>query len=86
MNSGNQESWLRELKNRYSDKSWFTALLLSLFFGWCGLDRLYLGYAGLGIFKMLTLGGSGIWWVIDFFWILFGSVRDADGDQLKKPF
>ena len=83
MNSGDQESWLRELKNRYSDRNWITALLLSLFFGWCGLDRLYLGYAGLGICKMLTLGGCGIWWVIDIILIALGGLRDADGCPLR---
>ncbi len=46
-----------------------TALLLSLFFGALGVDRFYIGDAGLGVTKMLTLGGVGVWAIIDLFLI-----------------
>lgn len=49
-----------------------TALLLSflVFFGFSGIDRIYIGDIGLGIAKFLTGGGCGIWAIIDFFLIM----------------
>ena len=45
------------------------AFVLSLFWGLVGIDRMYLGQLGLGWGKLLTLGGVGVWWVVDLFLI-----------------
>ena len=45
--------------------NWILVLLMSIFFGSLGVDRFILGHIGLGIVKLLTLGGCGIWWLID---------------------
>jgi heme/copper-type cytochrome/quinol oxidase subunit 4 len=66
----------------FSDKQWMTALLLSFFLGGLGIDRFYLGQTGLGIGKLLTLGGCGVWSLIDFIMIATRSVTDADGRPL----
>ena len=66
----------------FSDKQWVTALLLSFFVGFLGVDRFYLGQAGLGIAKLLTLGGCGVWSLIDFVLIAMRSVTDSDGRPL----
>ena len=50
-------------------KNPITALLLSIFLGYLGIDRIYVGDVGLGVIKMLTCGGIGIWWLIDLFFI-----------------
>jgi TM2 domain-containing membrane protein YozV len=66
-------------------RDWLTTVLLSFFLGGFGIDRFYLGYTGLGVAKLLTLGGCGVWALIDFILILTGSVKDAEGrDLLKK--
>lgn len=64
-------------------KSAKTALLLALFFGEFGLDRIYLGYWGLGILKFLTLGGIGIWWTFDVIKIASLQMKDKKGRPLS---
>jgi TM2 domain-containing membrane protein YozV len=50
---------------RTSRKSQVNAYLLSLFFGFLGADMFYLGFPILGAAKLATIGGLGLWWVID---------------------
>jgi TM2 domain-containing membrane protein YozV len=45
--------------------NWVLCLLMSIFFGELGVDRFIMGHVGLGILKLITGGGFGIWWVID---------------------
>ena len=55
-------------------------ILLSGLFGGLGIDRFYRGQIGLGILKLITLGGCGIWSLIDFLIYLLGNLpTDAEG-------
>jgi TM2 domain-containing membrane protein YozV len=61
-------------------KSQLVALLLALFVGVLGIHRFYLGYTGIGIIQLLTLGGFGIWSLIDLILIITGDLKPKNGD------
>ena len=71
-------------KGEVDMKSKITALLLSIFLGSIGVDRFYLGYIGLGIVKLITCGGFGIWSLIDIILIAVNKLPTKDGQPLTK--
>ena len=62
-----------------SDKDWIITLVLSILVGTLGIDRFYTGSIVLGILKLITFGGLGLWWLIDLIMLVTGNYRDADG-------
>jgi len=73
---------LKQIPGIFSDKDYLTALLLSIFLGGLGIDRFYLGYTGLGIGKLLTLGGCGIWHLVDLILIAMRNIPDSNNRPL----
>ena len=65
-----------------SDKSFVATWLLSFLIGFLGADRFYLGKIGTGLVKLFTIGGLGIWWLIDWIMVLAGATRDKYGRKL----
>ena len=64
-----------------STYSWRTTLVLSVLFGGFGADRFYLGHVGMGILKLGTFGGLGLWTVIDAILVYAGYVTPWDGSN-----
>ena len=59
-------------------RNWLAALLISILVGWLGIDRFYLGHGWLGFLKLITLGGLGVWWIIDIIMIATKSIRSVE--------
>lgn len=72
----------KQIPGVFSSKSYVTALLLSFFFGVFGVDRFYLGHVGVGLGKLFTFGGLGIWALIDFILIATKNIKDGQGIPL----
>lgn len=65
-------------------KDWLITLLLCLFLGGIGVHRFYAGKIGTGILQVITVGGCGIWSLVDLIMILTGNFTDAKGNKITN--
>ncbi|MAF21095.1 MAG: hypothetical protein CMP26_00650 [Roseibacillus sp.] len=67
-----------------SEKKILPAFMMCFFVGFLGIHRFYVGKTGSGIAQILTLGGLGIWVLIDWIMIMCGSFKDSEGKPLTE--
>ena len=67
-----------------SAKSRTVTLLLCWFLGPLGVHRFYTGKTGTGVVQILTVGGLGVWVLIDFIMIIAGAFKDKSGLPVKN--
>lgn len=72
---------MTEQQNTISDRSWATTLLLAIFLP--TTHRFYAGKVGTAILFSITLGGAGIWYIIDIIMIITGGFKDIHGRPIK---
>lgn len=60
-----------------------TSLIISILAGVMGIDRFYIGDTGLGVGKLLTCGGFGIWAIIDYF-LIMGATREKNFLKIQQ--
>lgn len=72
------------MSSNLSDKGFVPTLLLCFFLGVFGVHRFYAGKIGTGLLQLVTLGGLGIWAMIDFVIIACGNFKDKHGLSIKS--
>ena len=66
---------------KYSGHYFLTTLIYSVLLGFLGMDRFCLGKTGTAVGKLLTLGGLGVWWIVDVVLLVNGILLPDDGSN-----
>ena len=66
---------------RYGGYYFLTTLLYSILLGFLGMDRFCLGQTGTAVGKLLTLGGGGVWWILDVILLVTNQLLPEDGSN-----
>jgi TM2 domain-containing membrane protein YozV len=73
--------WINVQMLQFKDPT--VSLIVSLLAGGLGVDRFLIGDTGMGIGKLITCGGFGIWAIIDWFMIM-GATREKNMEKLQQ--
>jgi len=65
--------------NKSQYYNFLSTLIYSIFFGLVGCDRFCLGHRAFGVFKMISIGGLGIWWIVDIILLIYGRIGPEEG-------
>lgn len=91
---GHQLAFIRERLLELDDSNWMllstttfsdpsTSLIISIFAGQFGVDRFIIGDVGLGIAKLLTCGGLGVWTIVDWF-LMMKKTREKNLEKIQQ--
>lgn len=64
--------------------NWLAVLLLCFFLGYLGAHRFFVGKIGTGLLMLFTLGGFGIWVLIDLILIVTDKFTDSNGESISR--
>ncbi|MGY8729130.1 MAG: TM2 domain-containing protein [Candidatus Poseidoniales archaeon] len=75
---------MQQVQQMNSEKDWMVTLILAILVGTLGIDRFYSGSIMLGVLKLVTFGGLGLWWLIDLIMLVTGSYKDGSGNPIAS--
>ena len=67
-----------------STTDWLTLFLLTFFVGVLGVHRFYVGKIGTGFLMLLTLGGLGVWFLVDLILVVTGQFTNKHGEKIPR--
>ena len=79
-----QKEKLLNSSSTTSTTDWLTLILLTFFVGVLGVHRFYVGKIGTGFLMLLTLGGLGVWFLVDLILVVTGQFTNKDGEKIPR--
>jgi TM2 domain-containing membrane protein YozV len=75
---------IKEFNETVSKKDWLVTFIICWIVGFLGVHRFYSGHLGIGIMQLITLGGCGIWTLIDLALLMTGNFKDGKGKPITR--
>ena len=79
-----QKQKLLNSSSSTNSSDWLTLFLLTFFVGVLGVHRFYTGKIGTGFLMLITLGGFGVWFLVDLILVVTGQFTNKDGQKIPR--
>ena len=79
-----QKEKLLDSSTKTSSIDWLALFLLTFFVGILGVHRFYVGKIGTGVLMLITLGGLGVWFLVDLLLVVTGQFTNKDGQKIPR--
>ena len=79
-----QKEKLLDSSTKTNSIDWLALFLLTFFVGVLGVHRFYVGKIGTGALMLITLGGLGVWFLVDLLLVVTGQFTNKDGQKIPR--
>ena len=79
-----QKEKLLDSSTKTNSVDWLALFLLTFFVGVLGVHRFYVGKIGTGVLMLITLGGLGVWFLVDLLLVVTGQFTNKDGQKIPR--
>ena len=79
-----QKEELLDSSTKTNSIDWLALFLLTFFVGVLGVHRFYVGKIGTGVLMLITLGGLGVWFLVDLLLVVTGQFTNKDGQKIPR--
>ena len=79
-----QKEKLLDSSTKPNSTDWLALFLLTFFVGVLGVHRFYVGKIGTGVLMLITLGGLGVWFLVDLLLVVTGQFTNKDGQKIPR--
>ncbi len=79
-----QKEKLLDTSTKTNSIDWLALFLLTFFVGVLGVHRFYVGKIGTGVLMLITLGGLGVWFLVDLILVVTGQFTNKEGQKIPR--